>query len=253
MFQKQRVPVGSGVAVAVRNDRADELSNQPARLPDSNSVLVKGTNRPGAVLSREAEDRAAELNNQAMRLLEAGDAKGAIPLFEQALALNPRHESLHYNLGNAYDQTGDATNAEHHYQEALKLLPDFPDAHNNYGILLFNLGRLAEAEDELTEAVEQLPESAAYRNNLGMLQQQRQETNQALLCFQKAIQCDSNYWQAHFNLARAYLLHNNREKAIAELRAAQRIKPGFQPIEQALAFALGRETPPGSAGGAPSQ
>jgi tetratricopeptide (TPR) repeat protein len=80
-----------------------------------------------------------------------------------------------------------------------------------------------------------MPDSAEFHNKLGVLRQWRQETNEALLCFQKAIECDSNYWQAHFNLARASLDRKNRERGIAELRETLRINPEFEGAQRELA------------------
>jgi tetratricopeptide (TPR) repeat protein len=199
--------------------------------------------RPGAVVNREKEGQAADLNSQAGRLLEAGDTNRAIQLFQQAVALLPANETLHYNLAIAFALAGDPTNAEHEYKEALRLLPDYPEAHQKYGDLLVRLGRLPEAEEHLAEAVEQMPDVAQVQNSLGVARQRRNKTNEALLCFQKAIACDSNCWEAHYNLALAYLNRKNREKEIAELRQTLRINPGFELAQRALARALAQETP----------
>jgi Flp pilus assembly protein TadD len=199
--------------------------------------------RPGAVVNRQKEGQAADLNSQAGRLLEAGDTQRAIQLYEQAQTLLPTNEALHYNLGFAFAVAGNMTNAEHEYKEALRLVPDYPEAHEKYGELLAQLGRLPEAEEHLAEAVEQMPESAQSQNSLGVARQRRNKTNEALLCFQKAIACNSNYWLAHYNLALSYLNQKNREKEIAELRQTLRINPAFEPAQHALALALAQETP----------
>jgi tetratricopeptide (TPR) repeat protein len=238
VLQKHGHPIGAASPLAGGANSADDLNNQPARFLQaggSSPALAGGTNRPGAALNREAEGRVADLNNQGTRLLEAGGVKRAIPLFQQALTLAPVNETLHYNLGLAFTVADDLPSAEQEYKEALRLLSDFPEAHANYGNLLFRLGRLGEAEEQLTEAVKQMPDSAELHNKLGVLRQWRQETNEALLCFQKAIECDSNYWQAHFNLARASLDRKNRERGIAELRETLRINPEFDGAQRELA------------------
>jgi Tfp pilus assembly protein PilF len=234
-YQHRRSSMGSGPVPAQATILAGG-QNEPFPLPadQRGAGPALTTNRPGAAMNREAEGQAADLSNEAARLLNAGDAKKAITIFERALALTPKDETVHFNLGHAFVAVGDFTNAEHEYQQALHILPDYPEAHNNYGNLLVRLGRLSEAQTQLVEAVNQLPEAADFQNNLGVLWQRRKETNAALLCFQKAIECDSNYWQAHFNLAVASLGQNNREKGIAELRETLRLKPGYQPALRVL-------------------
>jgi Tfp pilus assembly protein PilF len=243
VFQMRRPSIGSGPPLAGLTNRADKLSNQPPPSPGagaSSSDLPGATNRPGAVVNMEGQGRAADLNNRATQLLASGNPKQAIQLLQHALALTPKDETLHFNLGHAFVSVGDLTNAEHEYKEALHLLPDYPEAHNNYGNLLVSLGRLSEAEEQLTEAVKQMPESADFHNNLGVLRQRRKETNEALLCFQKAIECDSNHWQAHFNLALASLSRQNIERGIAELRATLKLRPGYEPAQHQLARVMGQ-------------
>ena len=222
------------------NNAGIALNQNAEKTPVPDEDFVPHT-RPGTVVNREKEGQAADLNNEAGRLLRAGDTQRAIQFFEQAKALLPTNETIHFNLGIAFTLADDTTNAEQEYKEALRLLPDYPEAHEKYGELLVGLGRLAEAVEHLTRAVEQMPDSAQSQNSLGVARQRRNETNEALLCFQRAVQCDSNCWEAHYNLALAYLNRKNREKEIAELRQTLRINPDFQPAQHALALILAQE------------
>jgi tetratricopeptide (TPR) repeat protein len=241
-FRKHRAPPDAGSAPA--GSTSNSLNIQPS-LGDAAAEppLAGGTNGAGSAPSRQAENQAVRLGDRGGRLLDAGDAKGAIPFFEKAVALAPKNESLHFNLAIAFVGAGDLTNAELEYKEALHLLPDYPEAQHNYGNLLLRLSRPSEAEEHLAEAVKEMPESARYRNSLGVLWQREGKTNEALVCFRKAIECDSNSWEAHFNLALAYLFQKNRDGAIAELHETLRIKPGYEPAERFLARTLGQASP----------
>lgn len=200
------------------------------------------TNRgpaPGAI--RKPEE-AAGLMSQGSELIAKGHLPEAIRVFKQALALTPEDEVLHYNIGIAYKGMGDVTNAELHYREALRLLPDYPEVHNNLGNLLLQTKRWDEAEEQLTAAVQLMPEDASVQNNLGILRQRQHRTNDALACFQKAVACDTNYWQGHFNLGQALLMTGDRERGISELRETLRINPAFEVAERALSRAIGEAT-----------
>jgi Tfp pilus assembly protein PilF len=234
VFYKEPPPIRSHSTVATRTNNT--VAAQASQPPGSGEVdsLEGHTNRPGASVNREKEGNADDLNNQGIKMLEQGDPKQAVLILQKALALKPEDETFHFNLGVAWAKAGDATNAEHEYQEALRLLPDYPEAHNNYGNLLAKDGRLDEAEQQIKAASTAMPESAEYHNNLGVLEQRLKKTNDALLCFQKAVECDSNYLEGHFNLAQAYVARQQREKAMAQLLEALRIKPGFAPARNAL-------------------
>jgi tetratricopeptide (TPR) repeat protein len=80
-----------------------------------------------------------------------------------------------------------------------------------------------------------MPQSAHYNNSLGVVEQKLDKTNEALLSFQKAVECDTNLFEAHFNLAECYVARHEREKGIKELLEALRLKPDFAPARHILA------------------
>lgn len=65
-----------------------------------------------------------------------GDIDRARTLFEEALALDPKHHRARTNLGNLFLEEGHFTVAEKHYREALALQPDYATAHNNLSAAL---------------------------------------------------------------------------------------------------------------------
>jgi tetratricopeptide (TPR) repeat protein len=223
-----------------------EMPIKPAAAGLSNAVgavvvpePVTQTNLDPAVAATQKAQDSVDLASKAGELNEKGDVREAIRLYEQALALTPEDENLHYNIGLVYARSGNLTNAEHHYRESLRLVPDYPEVHNNLGNLLLHADRLDEAEKHLTEAVQLMPELVSAQNNLGILRYKQHRTNDALACFQKAVQYDTNFWEGHFNLGRTLLIMGDRERGVAELRETLRINPSVQPAQRALAKALG--------------
>src|SRR5262249_7814552 len=103
---------------------------------------------PGTNFSK-LQHSIVELNQQALKAMNAGDVQAAIALYEKAVKLAPEDEDLHYNLGIAYAKISDFDKAEQHYREALRLLPDYAEVHNNYGNLLLRAGRLDQAAEQL--------------------------------------------------------------------------------------------------------
>jgi tetratricopeptide (TPR) repeat protein len=232
VFQKHGPSAGSDAQIAgLTYNTTPMLAKKPATNFDE---IPGGTSRPGAVINREGEGRADDLNNQGTKFLAASDYNHAVRSFKQAIKLKPDDEDLHFNLALVLAKIGDLTNAELEYKEALRLLPDYPEAHHSYGNLLVRLGRMEEAEAQFKEAITEMPESAANHNSLGVLFRRLHKTNEALQCFQKAVQCDANYAEGHYNLAMSYLDGKEPERAVVELREALRIKPDFEPAQRAL-------------------
>ena len=90
-----------------------------------------------------------------MNLANSDQASGhlhdALARYERALALDPRHPELHYNLGHLrHKVTGEYEQAIAHYRQAIALHPAYATAHHNLSHVLFLLGQFEEAWPEYT-------------------------------------------------------------------------------------------------------
>lgn len=91
--------------------------------------------------------------------MEAGDAAGALDLFERALVYTPNYPDLEINLGvvnGLLAQRGDvmrASIAEEHFRRALALAPQSDLPHAFYGRWLLTQGRVEEAQAQLQTAI----------------------------------------------------------------------------------------------------
>ena len=98
----------------------------------------------GVVLQRRADRSGAEsayrraivldpsyarpMNNLSVLLTEQKRYPEAIALLERVVALEPRNEQAHYNLGIVYRLSGDKVHAAAEFGAALKIRPDYVDA-----------------------------------------------------------------------------------------------------------------------------
>jgi len=175
----------------------------------------------------------------AVRCLPGADARQ----FDAVEGDHRLPEVLHGKLGLAYEQSGRLDDAERHCREALQLAPNYAEVHHHLGTLLLRSGRITDAEAHFVEAIKLKPRFAQAHNCLGIVRQRQQRPTEALACFQKAVQCDTNDWQAHLNLAYAYLTDGERDLAIPELRETLRIHPACQPAQQTLGRLLNSAAP----------
>ncbi len=222
-------------AISAGSNAPIVLAKPGPQPPEIRGSALVASNPSSTSASPPKDQATVDLNQQANELLNARDFKGAIQLYEKAIAAAPEDEDLHYNLGIAYAKAGDTEKAEKEYREALRLLPDYAEVHNNLGNLLLRSGRLKEADDQFAEAIALMPEYAAAHNNLGIVRQRQKRLLEAKECFQKAARYDTNYLEAHYNLATSYLLENSPDKALPEFRETLRINPGFEPAQRAVA------------------
>ena len=120
------------------------------------------------------------LRAYARALSERGRKQDAVPLFEQAMQLDPG-----------------------------------PRSQLELGIAYANVTRLAEAETAYRRVLEQLPNQPAALLNLGNLAAKRADFGQAIEWYGRAIEADPKYMLAYFHLARMFREVGQTDRAYA--------------------------------------
>lgn len=70
----------------------------------------------------------------------SGNIDAAIPLYEEALAINPNHLRIINDLATCYERKGDYTRAIEKYKDGLKIAPFFTEGLLNLSATYYNLG-----------------------------------------------------------------------------------------------------------------
>jgi Tfp pilus assembly protein PilF len=220
----------------VREGESQELLPQP----DANDRLLNlaVTNQPEA---QDHEDRVVALVAEGIQLFEKGNYAEAAQKYEQAVAISPDQEDLHYNLAIALAKMGKTEDAKKQYEEALRIFPDYAEAHNNLGNLLMNENSLEQAIERFREAIKNMPENASFHNNLGTAFGRQGKVVEAMVEFEEAVKRAPAYVEARVNLANAFLASGRVDEAIGQLNEALRLKPDFKPALQTMQRARQRQ------------
>lgn len=144
-------------------------------------------------------DWAEAYGNIGSARLQQGDLDSAIASYLQAVALKPELEVLHFNLGNSYLQQNKYEEAITHYQNTLRIKPDWPEVHANLGSCFSMQGRLEEALTSYQEALRLKPDWAEVYCRMGHIQKQDKPL-EAIVHFEKAIECNPKFSEAHQQL-----------------------------------------------------
>lgn len=119
---------------------------------------------------------------------QAGRLKDAEELYREALDLVPTHaDSLHL-YGVLRAQSGDFTLAADLVERALAVQPENADVWCNLGAIYRRAGDLGRATQMLTHAIQLDPNLADAHNNLGNVLHTQRRWQDALACYQKALQ-----------------------------------------------------------------
>jgi tetratricopeptide (TPR) repeat protein len=212
--------------------QVDERQKAPL-MTGANRLLV-GSAATNATGAEAGEDRVVALVTQGNQLLAGGNYVEAARKYEQAVAIEPGDEDLHYNLAIALAKLGKTEEAKKHYEEALQIFPDHAEAHNNLGNLLMKENKLQEAIEQFQKAVKIVPENASFHNNLGTAFGRQGKVAEAIKEFAEAIKLTPTYVEARVNLANASLAAGQVDEAVTQLKEALRLQPEFQPAIQAM-------------------
>jgi tetratricopeptide (TPR) repeat protein len=112
------------------------ISHQRRRFKPACQVISLAAQRP--------TETAYELYCRAERIDETDPAK-AVPIYEQAIALDPNMAIAITNLGNCHFRLRSADKAEEHYHRVLAIDPNQPEALYNLGYLTLERGLAAES------------------------------------------------------------------------------------------------------------
>ena len=101
------------------------------------------------------------------------------------------------------------------------------NAKEQQALALINQGKLHEAELIYKELVGAGSDSHIVHGNLGALLKMKGDTQNAITCFNKAIQIKPNYPEAHYNLGIALKEQGDLTAAIASYNTALQLKPNY--------------------------
>ncbi|MBQ1509792.1 MAG: tetratricopeptide repeat protein [Selenomonadaceae bacterium] len=109
---------------------------------------------------------AAQKNREGLELRYKGDYDGAIRLYRESIALDPKYASPWNNMGCVYDDLGNYDKAIECCRKAIELDPKDASPWSNMGVAYDNLGNYDKAIECYRKAIELDPDNKKYQENL---------------------------------------------------------------------------------------
>ena len=159
----------------------------------------------------------------------------AVPLFQEALALDSKSYKSYDNLGLCYEAMGENEQAMRSYTQALQLVykdhPDYDWTYANFSELMMKLGRYDEAFQLAAEAAARNPASArdCYLTGKALLKLGKWQLSERWL--KRAAELNPRYAEPHYLLAQAYKKQGAEADALRELDQFKRLASS-QPRER---------------------
>ena len=199
-------------------------------------------------LDKYPADFSAHFNLGAL-LLAHNQPQTAIPLFRDALRVQPDAPAALTALGAALVSTGNAADGKQQFQHALRVQPDYTNARYNLANLLAADGELHAAADDFRQVIHENPDDGAARERLfqtlaalaGSLAADG-KIPEAAGALREALTIHPENAEVHNNLGVFLARQGDRAAAVKEFEAALQTDPANAQARRNLDFAR-RPTP----------
>lgn len=155
----------------------------------------------------------------------------AASAFQRAFRDDPTSAEALYGLGSAYLSLQKTAEARESFEGATKLHAAYPDtlgnAWNNLGILATQNDRIDEAIRCFQQALQLNPDHLVALNNLGNAYRQQKNWDAARKTFERALEVRPTDSEANYGLGMVYAQADDRTRAYQYLQQALRSRPDY--------------------------
>jgi tetratricopeptide (TPR) repeat protein len=157
------------------------------------------------------------------------DDDRAVSLYQRVLAVDPGHADALNCLGCIYERRLRLEDALGAFRAALRLKPHDVRLEVNVGIVLDKLGRVDEADLHFASVMARGESSGFVYNAFGCHLARTNRFDEALVCFSKAVECESGNAMYHQNLGLACEKMNLQQRAAEIYERMAAIDPQMAP------------------------
>ncbi len=166
----------------------------------------------------------------------------AIALYEKVITGNPTHANAYYSLGLIFQEQNELTKAVMYYEKAIALNINHANVYFNLAVIFKEQNRLDDAQKMYKKAIIIDPTHTYAYTNLGNIYKEYNRFESAIEMYEKAIALNPNNTNALVNKSLIYLIMGNFLEGFALYEKRMQRKNFTQPILQKCDVSLAGKT-----------
>jgi two-component system chemotaxis response regulator CheY len=175
-----------------------------------------------------------------------GNLAEARRLLEEACKLSPLNGERLFRLGEICLETGEQELARQYLHESLKRGPAIREVESlEIAEVFLQAGLPQVAEDLFARSIQDQPANVHLYDRLGNALRRQNKHQEALRCYQTALDLAPANEKIYFNLGLLYFDLGNKDKAIQAMQTALRLRPDFPEAQEFLQRRLSQPHAPG--------
>ena len=210
-------------------------------------VWAKAASSAASAVMLDGSSAEAHTSLAHMKATQDWDWAGAEREFQRAIALNPRYPTGHHWYAmSCLMPTGRLDEALDEISRAQALDPVSPIIARDLAVVHFNRRDFEAALEQCDHTIELNPHFSPGYLTLGLIQEQREDFDEAAAAFERAVHLSPNAPRIRSALARTFALSGKRKLSLKILHELERLAEDryLSPFEFALIhFALGQHDP----------
>jgi tetratricopeptide (TPR) repeat protein len=166
---------------------------------------------------------AASLNSLGGVYFRQAEYGKAIECYKRAMDVKPDDVESVNSLGYAYYTQGNYPKALELYQKGLSMRPKDADVLHNLGNTYYKTGAFQKAVEHYQSSIDLNPKNFNALHNLGKTYIKLKKYQEALACYQKIVDANAADGVVYVDMALAYGLLGDRDKAVEILKQAKKV------------------------------
>jgi tetratricopeptide (TPR) repeat protein len=183
--------------------------------------------------ANDPRSQAIDIFNKAAGFINEKKYDEALDALKKSKELDPSIYQTHFYMGVVLFEKGNYKEAIQPLLDAIELKNDDGGPYRLLAAIYEKLGNKEDAAKYTKLAQEKGGKTAIDVFNEGIAAYNRNETDNALAAFQKAIELDANFADAYYYMGMCYLNKDMNDKAILNLKKYLELKPNGEEAESA--------------------